>query len=121
MAGGLLLDDMRSTSLAAASVGYTVAMSSPAAESSLPPVTEAAVRAHTRELHVLAAEYGIASLRFASPGRLVGSVAADRDAFDVADFELAAVRLLGAEVRLYSDRVLTKPNVSPDLIGARAL
>lgn len=96
-------------------------MSNPAAESSLPPVSETAVRAHARELRALAAEYGIASLRFASPGRLVGTVAEDRDAFDVADFELAAVRLLGAEVRLYSDRVLAKPNVSPDLIGAQAL
>lgn len=96
-------------------------MSDPATEPSLPPVSETAVRARARELHELAAEYGIVSLRFASSGRLVGSIADDRDAFDVADFELAAVRLLGAEVRLYSDRVLSKPNVSPDLIGASVL
>ena len=48
-------------------------------------------------------------------------VAEDRDALDVADFELAAVRLLGAEVRLYSDRVLSKLNVSPVLVAARPL
>lgn len=96
-------------------------MSSSVAEPSLPPVGETAVRAHAEELQRLAAEHGITDLRFASPGRLVGHVAEDRDAFDVADFELAAVRLLGAEVRLYSDRVLGKRDVSPDLVAARSL
>lgn len=96
-------------------------MSSPAVEPSLPPVGESAVRAHADELQALAAQHGITGLRFASAGRLVGHVAEDRDAFDVADFEIAAVRLLGAEVRLYSDRVLGKHNVSPDLVAARPL
>ena len=101
--------------------GYSSFMSSPAMEPSLPPVDEATVRAHAGELRALAARHGITGLRFASPGRLVGHLAEDRDAFDVADFEIAAVSMLGAEVRLYSDRVLGKPNVSPDLVAARPL
>lgn len=100
---------------------YPGPMSNPAVEPSLPPVDETAVRAHAHQLRALAADYGITDLRFASTGRLVGHVAEDRDALDVADFELAAVRLLGAEVRLYSDRVLAKRNVSPDLVAARPL
>ncbi len=46
-------------------------------------------------------------------------MAEDKDALDVADFELAAIQLLGADVRLYSDRVLRKPHVSPDLVTAQ--
>jgi hypothetical protein len=46
-------------------------------------------------------------------------VAEDKDALDVADFELAAIHLLGADVRLYSDRVLRKSHVSPDLVTAQ--
>ncbi len=42
----------------------------------------------------------VLDLRFACTGRLVGHVAEDRDALDVADFELAAVRLLGAEAQV---------------------
>jgi hypothetical protein len=72
-------------------------------------------------LRALAARYGISDLRFASAGKLVGHVAEDRDALDVADFEVAAVDLVGAELRLYSDRVLDKRNVSRDLVAARPL
>jgi hypothetical protein len=79
------------------------------------------VRTHADQLRALAARHGITGLRFASPGRLVGHLAEDRDAFDVADFELAVIDLLGTEVRLYSDRVLGKRNVSPDLAAARPL
>lgn len=80
-------------------------MSGPAVEPPLPPADEAAVRAHIEELRALAAEHGITDLRFASAGRLVGRVAEDRDAFDVADFELAAMGVLRAKVRLCSDPV----------------
>lgn len=96
-------------------------MSSLAAEPSLPPADEAVVRTHAEELCALAARFGITELRFASPGRLVGHVAEDKDALDVADFEIAARQVLGAQVGLYSDRVLTKPHVSPDLVTARPL
>jgi hypothetical protein len=72
-------------------------------------------------LRALAARYGISDLRFASAGKLVGHVAEDRDALDVADFEVAAVELVGAELRLYSDRVLDKRNVSRDLVAVRPL
>ncbi|MGH3505313.1 MAG: hypothetical protein ACRDQA_31130 [Nocardioidaceae bacterium] len=96
-------------------------MSNLAAEPSLPPADEATVRAHRAELRELAGRFGVTGLRFASPGRLVGRVAEDKDALDMADFELAARQLLGAEVGLYSDRVLSKPHVSRDLLVARPL
>lgn len=95
-------------------------MSKPAAGlAPLPPASEATVRRRSAGLRALAARYGISDLRFASPGRLVGHVADDKDALDTADFEIAARALLGAEVDLFSDRVLGKPHVSPDLITAR--
>lgn len=91
-------------------------MSSSAVEPSLlPPADEETVRGRGDELRALAARHGISELRFASPGRLVGHVAEDRDALDTADFEIAARALLGAEIGLFSDRVLGKPHVSPDL------
>lgn len=90
-------------------------------EPELPPADRALVEAHADALRSLAARHGITALRFASSGRLVGHVAHDRDTVDVAEFELAAVKLLGAEVRLYSDAVLSKPNVSPDLVAAEPL
>lgn len=97
-------------------------MTSPAAEPVLlPPVGEAVVRRHAEELRALAAAHGITQLRFASPGRLVGHVADDKDALDSADFEIAARALLLAEVALFSDRVLNKPHVSPDLRAAQPL
>ena len=85
----------------------------------LPPADEATVRRRGEELRALAAHHGVSVLRFASPGRLVGRVAEDKDALDTADFEIAARALLGAEVGLFSDRVLGKPHVSPDLIAAQ--
>ncbi|MDN5763684.1 MAG: hypothetical protein L0H41_15385 [Microlunatus sp.] len=95
-------------------------MSSSTAEPTLlPPADEATVRRRGGELSALAAQHGISDLRFASPGRLVGRIAEGRDALDTADFEIAARALLGAEVGLFSDRVLSKQNVSPDLIAAQ--
>jgi len=94
-------------------------MNTPATEPSLPPAAENAVRAHAAQLRTIAAEHGISDLRFASLGRLVGHVAEDKDTPDVADFELAALALLGTDVRLYSDRVLRKPKASPDLVTAQ--
>lgn len=82
---------------------------------------EALVRSHASELARLAAEHGIGDLRFASPGRLVGHVADDRDMFDVAAFTAAAERLLGTSVLLLSDTVLRNAHVSADLAHARAL
>lgn len=82
---------------------------------------EQLVRAHAAELTALAAEHGIHDLRFASAGRLLGRVDADRDALDMAEFAAAAEKLLGAEVSVLSEAVLSKPNVSSDLVHARAL
>lgn len=79
------------------------------------------VREHADALRQLASQYGVSDLGFASPGRLVGRVDHNHDALDVAEFELAARTLLGAEVGLFSRAVLSKPNVSPDLVAARPL
>lgn len=76
---------------------------------------EELVRAHAAELTALGAAHGIHALRFASPGRLVGRVASDRDALDMAEFAAEAERLLGADVSSLSDAVLNKPNVSRTL------
>jgi hypothetical protein len=94
-------------------------MSTPASEPSLPPAAENAVRAYAHQLRVIDAEHGISELPFASVGRVVGHGSEDKDALDVADFELAAIQLLGADVRMHSDRVLRKPHVSPDLVTAQ--
>jgi hypothetical protein len=93
----------------------------PHPEMEWPLLDEATARARAGELADLAAAYGVTNLRFASPGRLLGHVAEDRDLMDVAAFEIAAGELLHAEVRLYSDGVLGKPHVSPDLLSARPL
>ncbi len=87
--------------------------------SPLPAAVEVMVRGRGDELRELAARHGISDLRFASAGRLVGCVAEDRDALDTADFEIAARALLGADIGLFSDRVLGKSHVSPDLQAAR--
>jgi len=85
------------------------------------PASEELVRAHAGELTRLGVEHGIHDLHFASPGRLVGRVDPDRDALDMAEFAAAAGKLIGAEISLLSEAVLDKPNVSPDLVHARAL
>lgn len=79
------------------------------------------MRAHVAHLCDVAARHGIAALRYASPGRLVGRVDATRDPLDVAAFDIEASELLGAVVMLFSDQVLSNPNVSPDLVTAYAL
>jgi hypothetical protein len=86
-----------------------------------PGADESLVRAHAAELAELGATHGIHDLRFASSGRLLGRVDPERDLLDMAEFAAAAERLLGAPVLLLSDAVLDKPNVSEDLVHARAL
>jgi hypothetical protein len=87
----------------------------------LPPATEQQVRSHAARLVELAARYGITDLAFASPGRLRGHVANDRDLFDMFEFQRAASDVLGAEVTLYSDGALHNEHVSPDLAAATPL
>jgi hypothetical protein len=97
-------------------------VSQPLAESAdLPPATEPQVRARAGELVELAAQHGITGLAFASPGRLRGHVADDRDLFDMFEFQRAAIDLLGAEVTLYSYGALRNEHVSPDLVTATPL
>jgi hypothetical protein len=87
----------------------------------LPPATEQQVRSHAAQLVELAARHGITDLAFASPGRLRGHVAGDRDLFDMFEFQREATGLLGAEVTLYSDGALRNEHVSPDLATATPL
>jgi hypothetical protein len=87
----------------------------------LPPATEQQVRSHAAEMVQIAAQHGITDLAFASPGRLRGHVADDRDLFDMFEFQRAATDLLGAEVTLYSDGALRNEFVSPDLAAATPL
>jgi len=87
----------------------------------LPPATEQQVRSHAAQLSELAARYGIANLAFASPGRLRGHVASDRDLFGMIEFQREASHLFGAEIRLYSDGALRNEHVSPDLADATPL
>lgn len=86
----------------------------------LPPLDEAMARKHALELRTLAAEHGISNLRFASPGRLVGT-AGDDDEYEPEDFELAVINRLHVDVMLIADRVLSNPGVSPDLLTATSL
>jgi hypothetical protein len=97
-------------------------MSQPLAEPPhLPPATEQRVRSRAGQLISLAAWHGITDLAYASPGRLRGHVADDRDLFDMFEFQRAAASLLGAEIALYSDGALNNDHVSPDLAGAAPL
>lgn len=97
-------------------------MSQPLAEPPhLPPATEQQVRSRATELVGLAVRHGIMDLAFASPGRLRGHVADDRDLFDMFEFQRAATGLLGAEVTLYSDGALSNEHVSADLAAATPL
>jgi hypothetical protein len=87
----------------------------------LPPVTEQQARNRARELVSLAARHGITDLAYASPGRLRGHIADNRDLFDMFEFQRAATTLLSAEIALYSDGALNNDHVSPDLTAAAPL
>jgi hypothetical protein len=101
---------------------YTGHVSQPLAEPPhLPPATEQQVRSHAAQLVDLAARHGITRLAYASPGRLRGHLADDRDLFDMFEFQRAATDLLGAEITLYSDGALRNDHVSPDLATATPL
>ena len=101
---------------------YNESVSQPLAEPPhLPPATEQQVRSHARDLVSLAARHGITDLAYASPGRLRGHVADDRDLFDMFEFQRDATNLLGAEITVDSDGALRNDHVSPDLTAATPL
>jgi hypothetical protein len=85
------------------------------------PATEQQVRSRAAELVELALHHGITHLAFASPGRLRGHIADDRDLFDMVEFQRDATDLLGAEITVYSDGALRNDHVSPDLTAATPL
>jgi hypothetical protein len=102
--------------------GRLVDVSEPLAEPAhLPPASEQQVRSHAAELVQVAVRHGITAQAFASPGRLRGHVADDRDLFDMFEFQRAAADLLGAEVTVYSDGALGNQHVSLDLVTATSL
>jgi hypothetical protein len=72
----------------------------------LPPATEQQVRSHAASLIAIAAQHGITRLAYASPGRLRGHIADDRDLFDMFEFQRAATSLLHADITMYSDGAL---------------
>lgn len=96
-------------------------MSNTAHERDAAVASEALLRAHGEELRSVASAYGITQLGVAGPGRLVGRIGLGRDLFDVAHFETAAAKVLGANVELFSEGVLGHANVSPDLLAATPL
>jgi hypothetical protein len=104
-----------------APAGTLEEMDNVAGEHTPEPASVESLRRHAADLVGLAARHGVSSLGVAGPGRLVGHLDDDRDSFDVADFETAAELLVGAEVILFSDGVLGKANVSPDLEAAAPL
>lgn len=86
-----------------------------------PLLDERTARDNVDTLRRIGDQHGISALRFASPGRLVGHVDEDRDMIDIADFTLDVIEALDRYAHIYSDRVLTKPNVSPDPVAAQPL
>lgn len=88
---------------------------------SFPPLDEATARANVDALRRLAANYGISELRFASPGRIIGHLADDRDVGDMVLFQRDVEDLLGAHVDFFTDGLIGKPGVSADLLAARPL
>ena len=85
---------------------------------SLPPLDEGKVKITLRRL---AAEHGVSDLRFASPGRIIGHLADDRDLADMALFQRDIEDALGAHADFLTDRLLGKPGISDDLLTARPL
>lgn len=57
----------------------------------------------------------------ASPGRLRGHIADDRDLFGMFESQRAASSLLGAEISVYSDGALRNNHVTPDRAAATPL
>ena len=97
-------------------------MTSAAYDQELPPASEALLREHEEELHALAARIGVTDLRIARrPGVAPRQVSETTDMLDIARFEIDAEQLLGAGVRLFSDRVVTNENVSVELLDTTPL
>ena len=94
-------------------------MSQPLAEPAhLPPASGQQVRSHAAELVQVAVRHGITAQAFASPGRLRGHVADDRDLSGMFEIQRAAADLPGAEGTVYSDGALRNQHVSPNLVTA---
>lgn len=101
---------------------YAAAVTAAAFEQQMPPASEQLLREHAEGLRALGAKLGVTKLRVAGrAGWLVGAVAPGRDMLDMAQFEVEVEQLIGAGVRLFSERVLTKDGVSLELLDATPL
>jgi len=97
-------------------------VSQPLAEPAhLPPASGQQVRSHAAELVQVAVRHGITAQAFASPGRLRGHVADDRDLSGMFEIQRAAADLPGAEGTVYPDGALRHQHASPDLVTITSL
>ena len=93
----------------------------PAEPAHLPSASGQQVRSHAAELIQPAARHGITALAFASPGRLRGHVADDRDLSGMFEIQRAAADLPGAEGTVYSDGRCATSTSAPDLVTVTSL
>ncbi len=96
-------------------------VATPAASSLQQTSTELLIKNRTEDVTSLAALFGLTDLRVITTGRLVAKVPQDRDALDVAQFEVELAELLGVCVEVFNDDVLANANVSPDIFAAAKL
>ena len=87
----------------------------------LPWADERVIRAHAAELIALAEGIGLTYVRYASGNRLVVTRTERVEPLGECVFAERASLLLGHQVRVYSDGVLSNPGVSPDLVAATPL
>lgn len=86
-----------------------------------PLLDEQTAQDNAETLRRIAERHGITELRFASTGRLVGHLDDDRGLGDMADFMSEVEDALDRRTNIISDRVVTKPGVSPDVVAAQPL
>ena len=87
----------------------------------LPWADEQVIRAHAAELIAMAEGIGLTDVRYASGNRLVVTRTERVEPLGEYVFAERASFLLGQQVRVYSDGVLSNPGVSPDLVAATPL
>lgn len=87
----------------------------------LPVADERVIRAHAAELIAMAEALGLANLRYASADRIVVTVTDHVEYLGEFRFAERASHMIGHQIRVYTDGVLTNPGVSPDLVAATPL
>jgi hypothetical protein len=87
----------------------------------LPVADEHVIRAHAAELIAMTETLGLAHVRYASADRIVVTVTDHVDYLGEFRFADRASFMMGCQIRVYTDGVLTNPGVSPDLLAATPL